>query len=60
MSLAPNNLDEQDLDSTLVLAPRRTYRKDPLDHFQMYTAGWNITNRHYWAVSLLNFFIYFY
>ncbi|XP_047941033.1 uncharacterized protein LOC125188300 [Salvia hispanica] len=49
MSLAPNNLDEQDLDSTLVLAPRRTYRKDPLNHFQMYTAGWNITNRHYWA-----------
>ncbi|XP_057776512.1 uncharacterized protein LOC130995293 [Salvia miltiorrhiza] len=48
-SLAPNNLDGQDLDPTLVLAPRRTYRKDPLDHFQMYTAGWNLTNRHYWA-----------
>ncbi|OAY27436.1 uncharacterized protein LOC110602897 isoform X1 [Manihot esculenta] len=35
--------------STLVLAPRRTYRKDPLDGFKRYTGGWNISSRHYWA-----------
>ncbi|XP_050235344.1 uncharacterized protein LOC126683478 isoform X2 [Mercurialis annua] len=35
--------------STLVLAPRRTYRKDPLDGFKRYTGGWNISDRHYWA-----------
>ncbi|KAL6528870.1 hypothetical protein OROMI_029046 [Orobanche minor] len=42
----------------LVLAPRKTYRKDPLDGFKRYTGGWNISNRHYWAVStlLLSFF----
>ncbi|KAL6544365.1 hypothetical protein OROGR_010862 [Orobanche gracilis] len=33
----------------LVLAPRKTYRKDPLDGFNRYTGGWNISNRHYWA-----------
>ncbi|KAL6512373.1 hypothetical protein OROHE_019985 [Orobanche hederae] len=33
----------------LVLAPRKTYRKDPLDGFKRYTGGWNISNRHYWA-----------
>ncbi|XP_015575054.1 uncharacterized protein LOC8280112 [Ricinus communis] len=35
--------------STLVLAPRRTYRKDPLNGFKRYTGGWNISDRHYWA-----------
>lgn len=35
--------------STLVLAPRRTHRKDPLDGFNYYSRGWNITDRHYWA-----------
>ncbi|KAK4422138.1 hypothetical protein Salat_1796100 [Sesamum alatum] len=43
-------LDQEDYSTTtLVLAPRRTYRKDPLNHFKSYTGGWNITNRHYWA-----------
>ncbi|KAG8636360.1 hypothetical protein MANES_16G125400v8 [Manihot esculenta] len=37
--------------STLVLAPRRTYRKDPLDGFKRYTGGWNISSRHYWAAD---------
>jgi hypothetical protein len=36
----------------LVLAPKRTYRKDPLNDFKRYTGGWNISDRHYWAVSL--------
>ncbi|XP_065850025.1 uncharacterized protein [Euphorbia lathyris] len=35
--------------STLVLAPRRTYRKDPLNGFKRYSGGWNISDRHYWA-----------
>ncbi|XP_051129251.1 uncharacterized protein LOC127250135 isoform X2 [Andrographis paniculata] len=34
---------------SIVLAPSRTYRKDPLDNFRSYTGGWNISNRHYWA-----------
>ncbi|KAL2925223.1 hypothetical protein RDABS01_001872 [Bienertia sinuspersici] len=35
--------------SLLVLAPRRTHRKDPIDGFKYYNGGWNISNRHYWA-----------
>ncbi|KAK4401291.1 hypothetical protein Sango_1235200 [Sesamum angolense] len=41
--------DQVDSTDHLVLAPRRTYRKDPLNHFKRYTGGWNITNPHYWA-----------
>ncbi|XVF83318.1 hypothetical protein PTKIN_Ptkin16aG0477300 [Pterospermum kingtungense] len=37
--------------SSLVLAAERTYRKDPLNGFKRYTGGWNIRERHYWAVS---------
>lgn len=37
--------------SSLVLAAERTRRKDPLNGFQTYTGGWNISERHYWAVS---------
>ncbi|KAL3566095.1 hypothetical protein D5086_031510 [Populus alba] len=33
----------------LLLAPKRTYRKDPLNDFKRYTGGWNISDRHYWA-----------
>ncbi|KAI5320745.1 PREDICTED: transmembrane [Prunus dulcis] len=35
--------------SSLILAEKRTYRKDPLDGFKKYTGGWNISNDHYWA-----------
>lgn len=38
--------------SLFVLAAERTRRKDPLSGFQVYTNGWNISDRHYWAVSL--------
>ncbi|KAL9168170.1 hypothetical protein ABFS82_05G143000 [Erythranthe guttata] len=31
-----------------VLAPRRTYRKDPFNGLKIYTGGWNITSPHYW------------
>ncbi|CAN1290177.1 hypothetical protein LINPERPRIM_LOCUS20586 [Linum perenne] len=35
--------------TTLVLAAERTRRKDPLDHLNRYTGGFNISNEHYWA-----------
>lgn len=36
----------------LVLAADRTKRPDILRAFKPYHGGWNITNNHYWAVSL--------
>lgn len=36
-------------DATVALAAQRTFRKDPLNGFQIYTGGWNISNHHYWA-----------
>ncbi|KAK3003426.1 hypothetical protein RJ639_019867 [Escallonia herrerae] len=48
--LAEGPTEEPALNSSyLVLAARRTYRKDPLDGFKKYTGGWNISERHYWA-----------
>ncbi|XP_015085775.1 uncharacterized protein LOC107029009 isoform X2 [Solanum pennellii] len=41
--------EEPPLNSSLILAAKRTYRKDPLNNFKRYTGGWNISNRHYWA-----------
>lgn len=49
--------------SSFVLAAKRTYRKDPLNGFKKYTGGWNISEKHYWAVSfflstiLLTYFV---
>lgn len=37
--------------SDLILAERRTTRKDPTTNFREYTGGWNISDGHYWAVS---------
>lgn len=37
-------------DASVTLAAQRTFRKDPLNGFQKYTGGWNISNHHYWAV----------
>lgn len=36
---------------TLVLAERRTKRPDILSGFRRYGGGWDISNKHYWAVS---------
>ncbi|KAL8498747.1 hypothetical protein ACS0TY_021899 [Phlomoides rotata] len=47
--MVSDNSSEEEMDSSLVLAPRKTYRKDPLNDFKMYTGGWNISNPHYWA-----------
>jgi hypothetical protein len=38
--------------SSFVLAANRTYRRDPLNGFRKYPGGWNISEVHYWAVSL--------
>lgn len=43
--------DEPPVNSTLVLAAKRTQRKDPLNNFEKYRGGWNISEQHYWAVS---------
>ncbi|KAK2979450.1 hypothetical protein RJ640_015079 [Escallonia rubra] len=48
--LAEGPSEEPALNSSyLVLAARRTNRKDPLDGFKKYTGGWNISEHHYWA-----------
>lgn len=39
--------------TVLLLAQQRTSRRDPLNGFNRYTGGWNISNKHYWAVSSL-------
>ncbi|KAL4592339.1 hypothetical protein LXL04_005330 [Taraxacum kok-saghyz] len=45
--------EQKNGNSSLVLAQERTTRKDPLDKFKKYRGGWNIKERHYWAVSVL-------
>jgi len=37
----------------LVLAEDRTRRPDVLRHLRLYEGGWNVTNKHYWAVCVL-------
>ncbi|GAB2261770.1 hypothetical protein Droror1_Dr00002767 [Drosera rotundifolia] len=37
------------VNSSLVLAAKRTHRRDPLNGFEFYNDGWNISDRHYWA-----------
>lgn len=46
--------------STLILAAEQTHRRDPLEHFNYYTGGWDYRNSHYWAVSLFLQFFYLY
>ncbi|CAH1423013.1 unnamed protein product [Lactuca virosa] len=42
-----------DENSSLILADKRTRRKDPNNDFKYYTGGWNISNEHY--VSSVSF-----
>lgn len=35
--------------NSMILAAKRTYRRDPLDNFKKYNRGWNISEKHYWA-----------
>ncbi|KAI9117170.1 hypothetical protein K1719_011336 [Acacia pycnantha] len=41
--------DNTSAKTSLLLAQERTRRKDPLDHFNLYNGGWNISNPHYIA-----------
>lgn len=41
----------RETEGTLVLAANRTNRPDILHRFRRYKGGWDIANRHYWAVS---------
>lgn len=39
--------------TSFILAENRTRRIDPTGGFRHYRGGWNISNRHYFAVSFL-------
>jgi hypothetical protein len=39
--------------NTLILAANRTNRPDVLRGFHRYHGGWDISDRHYWAVSAI-------
>ncbi|KAJ0265284.1 Plasma membrane fusion protein [Hirschfeldia incana] len=41
--------EENRENSSLILAAKRTKRKDPTENFNLYTGGWNISNTHYWT-----------
>lgn len=41
--------------SPFVLAEKRTLRPDILSGFKKYRGGWDIVNKHYWAVSVFLF-----
>ncbi|CAH1424297.1 unnamed protein product [Lactuca virosa] len=52
--------EQNDVNSSLVLAEERTARKDPLDGLKKYRGGWNISEKHYWgsvAFTAAPFFI---
>ncbi|KAL7001040.1 hypothetical protein U1Q18_002194 [Sarracenia purpurea var. burkii] len=40
---------------TLVLAAKRTKRPDVLRGFRRYRGGWDIANKHYWAIAMIKF-----
>ncbi|KAJ0075332.1 hypothetical protein Patl1_34644 [Pistacia atlantica] len=47
--LDDNNVEHVEDNSTLILAADRTHRKDPLDDFNYYNGGWNISEKHYFS-----------
>lgn len=48
--------EQNDVNSSLVLAEERTARKDPLNGLKKYRGGWNISEKHYWGVSFIYLF----
>lgn len=44
--------------SSFILAQERTHRKDPLDNYNYYSGGWNISDKHYWVVSFIHIIAY--
>lgn len=51
LAQAPAPTSDDQPSSTLVLAAQRTNRPDILRRFKHHHGGWDITNRHYWAVK---------
>ena len=51
-SVLVQNNGESDYNTSLILAAERTNRRDPLDHSNYYKGGWNISDEHYFAVSI--------
>ena len=47
-----STLFDADNVSEPVRQQENTIRADPLDGFKKYRGGFNITNKHYWSVSL--------
>ncbi|KAG6769271.1 hypothetical protein POTOM_024891 [Populus tomentosa] len=41
--------EEGNTTSSMILAAKRTRRRDPLENYKLYTSGYNISNKHYWA-----------
>jgi hypothetical protein len=56
MFLLPGFIGRNLLQTDNVSEPIRqsddTVRVDPLDSFKKYRGGYNITNKHYWSVSV--------
>lgn len=46
----PSTTDLSKGNGSFILAAERTRRRDPLDEFEEYAGGWNISNEHYWTV----------
>lgn len=47
---------EPEYNSSLILAAKRTHRRDPLDNFKYYKGGWNISHKYYLSVSFGSIF----
>ncbi|KAL9242472.1 hypothetical protein vseg_016465 [Gypsophila vaccaria] len=59
-SVADTTYNSSSSTSPLILAAKNTHRRDPLNHFNRYTGGWNISDQHYWgsvAFTAAPFFI---
>lgn len=49
-----NGAAPESASNKLVLAAKRTYRRDPSDGFNYYNGGWNFSDPHYVYVSPLS------
>ncbi|KAJ4831364.1 hypothetical protein Tsubulata_043535 [Turnera subulata] len=41
--------EEEQINTTMILVAEQTRRRDPLNNFKIYTNGFNISSKHYWA-----------
>ena len=51
MSFAGTDLVHRNDGFEAIMEEDDTVRDDPLNHFNKYRGGYNITNKHYWSVS---------